>query len=142
MGKPSDDTKQLFIKDVLSIKEDISNLVDKLENNMSDKSIFVQLVGKMDKVSTNANALGLNAFCAYTKSLKEMSYLASCTENLACQKKVYRIVQGSLNTLDTLCKSVHDPSIIISIAAQLKIVIGKAAVIERTYFQDGIPARI
>jgi hypothetical protein len=129
------ETIKMFTSEVSALRKEIQKYIDQAQDKKLNHDGYQTLGLKMEGVSGTAIMLGYEKLAAFTRSLKEMSYMASYTDNEAGKVKVYNILSTSVNTLDLLVKSINDPSMMASLSPQINLVTKKVETLQRSHFQ-------
>ncbi|MDD0852196.1 hypothetical protein HBN50_03765 [Halobacteriovorax sp. GB3] len=98
-----------FVCEIKDIRKEMVDSIDGLiQSKMANKiqfEVFGQLV---DRIYGTAATLGFSEIASYTKSIKDVSYMASSSENERGCKKTLRMLIKYIELSDKICESIFD----------------------------------
>lgn len=120
------------IKDIRnSMVKSISGLID---TKMEDSFRFEEAGQMVDRIYGTAATLGLTEISEYTKAVKDVSYMASASENVHGKKKVVKFLIKYVELSDLICASIFDRKELVKVNHQLKIEKSKAVLLNQREF--------
>ncbi len=131
------DTEMLtfFVDEIKQIRNSMTVSISSLiETKLADSSKFEEVGQMVDRIYGTAATLGLTEISEYTKAVKDVSYMASASENEAGKKKVLKFLIKYVELSDLICESIFDKKELSKINLQLKIEKSKANLLNQREF--------
>ncbi|WP_372652189.1 hypothetical protein [Halobacteriovorax sp.] len=131
------DTEMLtfFVDEVKQIRNSMSLSISSLiSTKLEDNSKFEEVGQMIDRVYGTAATLGLTEISEYTKAIKDVSYMASASENTSGKKKVVKFLIKYIELSDLICASIFDNKELIKINHQLNIEKSRANLLNQREF--------
>lgn len=126
---------KFFVDEIKEIRNSMSISISSLINTqLEDGSKFEEVGQMIDRVYGTAATLGLIEISEYTKAIKDVSYMASASQNQSGKKKVVRFLIKYIELSDLICASIFDKNELIKINHQLNIEKSKANLLNQREF--------
>ncbi|WP_127714049.1 hypothetical protein [Halobacteriovorax sp. HLS] len=127
--------KTFFVDEIKEIRKNmtmaISSLIEsKMENN-SGFETFGQLV---DRIYGTAATLGLKEISEYMKAVKDVSYMASASENESGKKKTVKFLIKYVELSDQICEAIYNTEELAKINRLLNVEKSRAELLNRKEF--------
>ncbi|WP_417336753.1 hypothetical protein [Halobacteriovorax marinus] len=111
-----------FVDEIKEIRKSmIVSISTLIETKLEDGSKFEEFGQMIDRIYGTAATLGLTEISEYTKAVKDVSYMASVSENESGKKKVVRSLIKYIELSDLICASIFDKKELAKINHQLKL---------------------
>lgn len=124
-----------FVDEVKQIRNSMSLSISSLiSTKLEDNSKFEEVGQMIDRVYGTAATLGLTEISEYTKAIKDVSYMASASENTSGKKKVVKFLIKYIELSDLICASIFDNKELIKINHQLNIEKSRANLLNQREF--------
>ncbi|PIK16256.1 MAG: hypothetical protein CES88_05835 [Halobacteriovorax sp. JY17] len=124
-----------FVDEIKQIRNSMTVSISSLiETKLADSSKFEEVGQMVDRIYGTAATLGLTEISEYTKAVKDVSYMASASENEAGKKKVLKFLIKYVELSDLICESIFDKKELSKINLQLKIEKSKANLLNQREF--------
>ena len=107
---PNDEMINIFIDEIKELKADMSLIVSKLiKSKMESNNLFEQFGQMVDRIYGTAMTLGHKEIGEYTKAMKDVTYMASASDNENGKKKTLRQMIRYLELNDEICETLKEP---------------------------------
>ncbi len=124
-----------FVDEIKQIRNSMTVSISSLiSTELEDNSKFEEVGQMIDRVYGTAATLGLNEISEYTKAIKDVSYMASASDNRSGKKKVVKVLIKYIELSDLICASIFDKQELIKINHQLNIEKSKANLLNKKEF--------
>jgi len=124
-----------FVEEIKVIRKGMVKAVsDLIGSKMEDSSKFEEVGQMIDRIYGTAATLGLMEISEYTKAIKDVSYMASTSENVAGRKKVIKFLIKFVELSDQICDCIFDPEELSKINRLLNIEKSRAELLNRKEF--------
>jgi chemotaxis protein histidine kinase CheA len=127
--------KTFFVDEIKEIRKNmvgaISGLID---SKMEENKNFEQFGQLVDRIYGTAATLGLTEISEYMKAVKDVSYMASASENEAGKKKTVKFLIKYLELSDQICDAIFDEEELTKINHLLNIEKSRAELLNKKEF--------
>ena len=124
-----------FVEEIRALEKVLKSIVQKMiSSKLKDMKLFEQYGQTIDRVYGTAATLGFNELAEYTKSLKDLSYKCSQSDNEKGIRKTAEMLIHCLKYLDQICKGIHDAEELKKVRYLMSVDISKAEKLCRSYF--------
>lgn len=101
---------QIFIDEINTLKSEMSQTISKLiESKLQDKDLFEKFGQLVDRIYGTAMTLGHVEIGEYTKAMKDVTYMASASDNEKGHQKTVRTMIKYIELNDEICLALRDP---------------------------------
>ena len=99
--------KKFFVDEVKEIRKDMTDVISKIiESKMSVNEEFAKFGQLVDRIYGTAATLGLNEIGDYMKAAKDISYMASASDNEVGKKKTVKFLIKYVELSDQICEAI------------------------------------
>lgn len=129
------ETIMFFVDEIKEIRDlmtrSISNII---KSKMENARYFEECGQLVDRIYGTAATLGFKEISEYTRSVKEVSYMASASSNFNGKKKAVKFLIKYIEMSDAICDSIFDKEGIKKINHLLNIEKSRADLLNRKEF--------
>ncbi len=131
----SDELLEDFIIEIQDLKAKMSITISKLiECKLQDKSLFEKFGQNVDRIYGTAMTLGHIEIGEYTKAMKDVSYMASASDNEKGQQKTVKAMIKYIELGDEICLALKDPEKVPALNFKLNQEKAKVEILNRREF--------
>jgi chemotaxis protein histidine kinase CheA len=127
--------KTFFVDEVKEIRKDMTSSISKLiESKMTANKEFEKFGQLVDRIYGTAATLGLKEIGEYMKAAKDVSYMASASDNEVGKKKTVKFLIKYVELSDQICEAIFDETELSKINHLLNIEKSRAELINKREF--------
>mgnify|MGYP000241725064 CR=1 FL=1 len=103
------DMKSFFVDEIKEIRRNMVDAISGLiDSKMEENKNFEQFGQLVDRIYGTAATLGLKEISEYMKAVKDVSYMASASENDAGKKKTVKFLIKYVELSDKICEAIYN----------------------------------
>ncbi|OIQ15481.1 MAG: hypothetical protein BM556_17740 [Bacteriovorax sp. MedPE-SWde] len=102
----------VFVDEVKLIKVELSGyLTEMMKTKIDhvDRSFFEKFGQAVDRIYGTAATMGYSEIADYCKAIKDVTYMASRSDNMQGHKKVIRMMIECIQNLEEMCSWIYKP---------------------------------
>lgn len=131
------DMISFFVNEVKLIRDQMANAISRIIQAKMEKSEYFEECGQLvDRIYGTASTLGFFEISEYTKAVKEVSYMASASDNVNGKKKAVKFLIKYIELSDAICDSIYDKEEIKKINHLLNMEKSRAGILNRKEFSS------
>lgn len=124
-----------FVDEIKEIRKGMVKAIsDLIESKLEDSSKFEDFGQMVDRIYGTAATLGLKEIGEYTKAVKDVSYMASVSDNEAGKKKVMKFLIKYVELSDQICECIFNEDELSKINRLLNVEKSRAELLNRKEF--------
>ncbi len=124
-----------FVDEIKEIRKGmVSSISGLIASKLEDSSKFAEIGQMVDRIYGTAATLGLKEISEYTKAVKDVSYMASASDNEAGKKKVMKFIIKYVELSDQICECIFDEAELTKINRLLNLEKSRAEILNKKEF--------